>query len=48
MILRNTNGGLGNRIRGADPSGGNKKALQSKMADKIKNLETQMETKLVN
>ena len=48
MILRNTNGGLGNRIRGADPSGANKKALQSKMADKIKNLETQMEAKLVN
>lgn len=48
MILRNTNGGLGNRIRGADPSGANKKALQSKMANKIKDLETQIDAKLVN
>jgi hypothetical protein len=47
MMLRNTNGGLGNRIRGADPSGASKQALQSKMANKIKNLETQIDAKNV-
>jgi hypothetical protein len=43
-LLKRTNGDIGNRVRGADAK---KKAQEAKMAERLKNLESELQAKKV-